>query len=412
MRRFLRDRFDVIPSTHRTKPVAVGLVVIILATLALLSAALRHIPLTPTGGRVIQAEFTAADQVSSRTVVRVGGVEVGHVESVGPGSNPYRSSIVRMRLANDRIALRADASAQIRWRTVFGGLVFIDLHPGSSSSPALGDRAIPAKQTSNQVEIDQLLETYTGPTAQTQRNLLRGLRNSFADPARISQSVRTLGPALGTVDRGMRPLHGTVAGDLKGLVSAAARTVAGLDDTARLQDLVVGAQRTLAATDTNRADLGALLQQLPPSLQSTSTTMQRLRTTLGHLDPLVARLHPGARALAPAARAATPALTAADAVLADAGPLLRAAGPTLDALRKASASGVPLLRALDPTLQRLIAELLPFLSSRDSGTKLRIYESIGPFFASIDSAASEFDSVGHRIRLLVPPSIAGFLTTP
>jgi hypothetical protein len=140
--------------------------------------------------------------------------------------------------------------------------------------------------------------------------------------------------------------------------------------------------------------------------------MQRLRTTLGHLDPLVARLHPGARALAPAARAATPALTAADAVLADARPLLRAAGPTLDALRKASASGVPLLRALDPTLQRLIAELLPFLSSRDSGTKLRIYESIGPFFASIDSAASEFDSVGHRIRLLVPPSIAGFLTTP
>jgi hypothetical protein len=139
--------------------------------------------------------------------------------------------------------------------------------------------------------------------------------------------------------------------------------------------------------------------------------MNRLRTTLGHLDPLVTALEPGARELAPATAAATPTLAKANSVLHAADPLLHAAGPTFDSLRGASNAGVPLINALNPTIQRLLSQLLPFLQSRDSGTRLRIYESIGPFFSSISSAASEYDSIGHRIRLEVPPSITGLLLT-
>src|SRR5207244_3750408 len=91
-------------------------------------------------------------------------------------------------------------------------------------------------------------------------------------------------------------------------------------------------------------------------------------------------------------------------------PLLHAAGPTLDALRAASKVGVPLLNSLDPTITRMLQELLPYLGTRDSGTGLRVFESIGPFFSSISSAASEYDSIGHRIRLEVAPSLTGFLT--
>jgi hypothetical protein len=91
-------------------------------------------------------------------------------------------------------------------------------------------------------------------------------------------------------------------------------------------------------------------------------------------------------------------------VLSEIRPLLRAAGPTLDALRGASITGVPLMRELDPTLRRLDAELLPFLRERDPETRLLNYEAIGPFFASLDAAASEFDREGYRIRLHVPPT--------
>jgi ABC-type transporter Mla subunit MlaD len=408
----LRNLIDVVPSKHRPRPVQIGLIVIALATLALVSAALRHIPLTPKGGRVMQAEFTAADQVSKRSVVRVGGVQVGIVESVKPGSDPYRTSVVAMRITDSGVQLHTDATAQIRWRTVFGGLVFIDLHPGSGSAPLLGDRPIPASQTSNQVELDQVLATYTGPTAARQRGVLHGLTSTFAAPAAIGKTVRTLSPALSTVDSGLRPLLGTENADLRGLVAATAKTVSGLDDTASLQTLVTSADRTLGVTDTQRAPLGSTIDLLPPSLQSTFTTMRRLRTTLGHLDPLVTHLEPGAVQIAPAADATRPALDDLHVVLRNAVPLLRAAGPAFDSLRAASGSGVPLLNALDPTVTRLLNQLLPYLNTRDSGTRLKVYESIGPFFSSISSAASQYDSIGHRIRLLVPPSITGFLTAP
>lgn len=411
MRELLRNFVDIVPARHHTRPATVGLIVFAIGGFLLLSAALRHVPLTPYGGRIMQAEFNAADQVSGRTVVRVGGVDVGSVAGVAAGSDPYRTTLVSMRITDDGVQLHSDATAQIRWRTVFGGLVYIELSPGSASKPLLSG-PIPASQTGNQVELDQVLATYTAPTAAEQKNVLHGLQSTFTAPAAIDQTIQTLGPALGSVDNGLRPLLGTTTGDLRGLVKSASKTMSTLNDTASLQNLVTGADQTLAVTDAERSALGSTMQLLPPSLQQTFTTMNRLRVTLGHLDPTVTALQPGARYLAPAADAAKPTLAEANTVLHDANPLLHAAGPTFDALRQASTTGVPLINALDPTVTRMINQLLPFLQSRDSGTKLRVYESIGPFFSSISSAASQYDSIGHRIRLEVVPSITGFLTTP
>jgi ABC-type transporter Mla subunit MlaD len=406
----LRDRIDIKPARHRPRPLGIGLVVIVVIVVALVSAVTHHVPLIPTSGQTVHAVFNSADQVSGRTVVRVDGVQVGNVVGVSPGPDPYRNSLVTMQITDPGIHLHSDASAQIRWRTVFGGLVYIDLHPGSSAAPALV-APIPVARTSNQVELDELLDTYSGVTPQEQRNMIGGLASSFSAPGGIDRTLHTLGPALTTAGAGLAPLLGTQDGDLSGLVAAAARTVAGLDNTPGLQNLVSGADETLAATDATHVGLGQSLDLLPSSLQSTDATMARLRITLIHLNPLVTRLQPGARAVAPAIHVADPTLGELDAVLHDARPLLSDASPTFAALHQASEEGVPLMEGLDPTLTRLVSKLLPFLNSTDSGTKLKIYESIGPFFSSIDSAASQYDAIGHRIRLSVVPSLAGFLTT-
>jgi ABC-type transporter Mla subunit MlaD len=307
--------------------------------------------------------------------------------------------------------LRSDASAAIRWRTLLGGLMYIDLQPGSPSAPPLGSAAIAAGRTSNQVELDQVLQPYAGSTAEAQRSLLKGLRDGVSDPTGIGHTIRTLSPALQTVDRGLAPLRGVRSDDLRGLVAATAKTVQGLDDTAGLSSLVAGAKQTLATTDAQRASLGATIELSPPSLGSTFTTMARLRTTLGHLDPLVARLRPGARMLASASQAAAPALAQTEGVLRDVRPLLLEAGPTFDALRQVSGTGVPLMDALHPTLTRMLSELLPYLRKRDPDTKLQIYETIGPFWSSLAMAAGEYDSVGHRIRFTVPPNVNSFVSS-
>lgn len=401
----LRRRLDIIPAHHRTRPVLTGSVMLVVVAFALLAGVTHNIPLiTINGGREVRAVFAAANQVSKRTVVRVGGVEVGRVAKVQPGPDPARSSLVTMRITNDDVHLHSDASAQIRWRTLLGGLMYIDLHPGSPSAPPLGDRPIPVGRTSNQVELDQFLQPYDGTTAEAQRKLLTGLRAALADPRGVGRTLDTLSPTLRTITQGVEPVLGREPDDLRHLVAGTAKTVSGLADARALQELVVGGNRALAAVAAQRRALGQLLELAPGALDSTFTTMQRLRTTLGHLDPLVTRLRPGVRELAPAARAATPAFVQTEAVLREARPLLRAAGPALDALRGTSTNGVPVMQGLNPTLQRLTDKLLPFLRDRDGGTRLRNYEAIGPFFSDLDAAAAEFDKEGYRIRLHVPPT--------
>jgi hypothetical protein len=70
------------------------------------------------------------------------------------------------------------------------------------------------------------------------------------------------------------------------------------------------------------------------------------------------------------------------------------------------------MHGLDPTVARLLTNILPWLGSRDSGTHLKNYESIGPFWSALAADAGEYDSIGYRIRFTVPPGTNSFLSTP
>lgn len=404
----VREAIDPVLAERQSHPLRNGAILIALVAFFFV-AAVFHIPLLPRGGEVIRAEFVNSSQVhfnakAPRTEVRVGGVKVGKVESLDPGRTP-RTSIVTMRL-NEEIedfSVRRDARADIRWRTFLGGEMYIDLKPGSSQTPRLKDTVIPATRTSNQQEVDDLLQLYDGGTEQAQRGAFKGLAEGFSDPPSAGRAIETTSPTLRTVERGARYARGREADDLRVLVAATGKTVEGLGrDRTALQALVEEGNRTLAVTNANREDLGEVLDESPSTLDSTSTTMRRIRSTLDHLDPLAARLRPGARAIAPAARAARPTLVETEALLRQSQPLLRSAGPTFDALGNASEAGVPLLRGLDPTLRRLDSELLPFLRERDERTQLRLFEALGPTFSSIDHLGSEFDRIGFRSRVTVP----------
>lgn len=404
----IRRAIDPVLAERETHPLRNGAIMIAVVSFLFL-AAVFHIPLLPRGGEVIRAEFVNSSQVhynakAPRTEVRVGGVKVGKVESLDPGRTP-RTSIVTMRLNEETedFSVRRDARADIRWRTFLGGEMYIDLKPGSSEAPRLKDTIIPVTRTSNQQELDDLVQLYDGGTEQAQRGMFKGLAEGFSDPPSAGRAIETASPTLRTVERGARNARGQEGDDLRALVAATGKTVEGLGrDRTALQDLVAEGNRTLAVTNANREDLGEVLDQSPSTLDSTSTTMRRIRTTLDHLDPLATRLRPGAREIAPAARAARPTLVETEAFLRQSQPLLRSAGPTFDALGNASEAGVPLLRGLDPTLRRLDSELLPFLRERDERTRLRLYEALGPTFSSIDHLGSEFDRIGFRSRVTVP----------
>ena len=408
----LRNVIDPRPAHLRDRPLLNGVILLALIGLVVYMALTHNIPIiNGKPGERLRADFAFANQVlPHQTPVRVNGVEVGKVDKIDAGPDPRRSTRVEMRITDDSIVVHEDARAEIRWRTLLGGRMYIDLEPGSARSPRKDDWVIPVAQTANQVEFDDLLQPYDGGTEQAQRDVLHGLSETLEDPRAVRAAVDAL-PGLETVGRGARPYLGTQAGDLRGVVAATATTVKALGaDTGALQQLVTGARQTLAATTAQRQNLGEFLEQSPPSLDETQATMTRVRTTLDHLDPLADRLRPGARKLASAANAAQPALDEAAALLREARPLLTDARPTFDDLGAAARSAVPVIQGLEPTVDRLNKSILPWLDERDGESEMKNYEGIGPFFSVLNMAAAEYDQVGYRLHLSTPAASNSVLT--
>jgi virulence factor Mce-like protein len=395
---------DPRPAHLRSRPLRNGAILFALIGLAIYMALTHNIPIiNGKPGERLRADFAFVNQVlAGQTPVRVNGVPVGIVDNVGAGPDPRRSSRVEMRITDDNVVVHADARAEIRWRTLLGGRMYIDLEPGSSGERRVDDWVIPVARTTSQVEFDDLLQPYDGGTEQAQRDIFRGLSGTLKQPATTRGAIEAL-PALETVGRGEEPVLGTDTGDLRKLVAATATTVEALGaDTTGLQRLVTGARQTLGATNARRSELGQFLEESPPSLDETLSTMARLRITLGHLDPLVDNLRPGARELAGAADAAKPALAEADGLLRELRPVLRDTRPTFDDLGATADAAVPVINGLKPTVNRLNSQILPWLRQRDDEEKLRNYEAIGPFFSVLNMAAAEYDSIGYRLHLSTP----------
>ena len=401
--RRLAERLEPVPAAHREHPLRIGFAVLAAGTLALWFCLTHSLPfLTHQHGRLVRAEFASANQVDTRTPVRVGGVDVGKVDAIQlePGR---RVALVTMRISDSGVTLHSDASADLRWRTMLGGRMYVALDPGSPSAPPLGERTIPADRTDSQVEFDHLNQVYDRDTPHWQRTVLHELPTALSQ-GRAAAAIDALSPSLDTVAHGVEPMLGTQPDDLTRLVQATARTARALGaDRRQLQGLVDGAAATLGTTAAHHAALGGAMQLTPPALDETIAAMRRVRTTLADLDPLVASLRPGVRVLPTAARTTRPALITADDLLRRARPLLRDLGPAMRSLGVASAAGRPLLRDLDPTVTRLRDELTPFLGYRDQDTGLRVYQAIGPTMSVLASAAGEFDGEGYWLHFPVEP---------
>lgn len=371
----------------------IGLAVALLGVLLLYVALTGHTPLNGgSGGTRLTARFADAVNVDDSTPVRVGGVDVGRVMSLAPA--PANTTRVAMSLTQRGLLVHQDAHAVIRWRTLLGGSMYIDLRPGSASAPPLRGE-IPLSQTSGQVDWDQLNSQMPGPTRPQFRRQFKGFDQALSAPAQEGNTIRVLGPAFAVIGSGSQALRGQQIGDLTHVVRSSAATLDAIgSDTASLQRLVDGADVTLGVTAAHNQNLAAAIQLSPPALASTRSSAVVLDQTLTALDPLVARLQPGARLLGPATTALKPLLGQTDRTLGNAVPLLQAAPGTLQSLGSASRQGVPLIRGLTPVVSRLNRRLLPFLATTDPDTRLKLYETFGPMASALSSSLSGYDSNG------------------
>ncbi len=399
----------------RRDPLFAGIAVVVVLVGAFLFALTKELPFVGDNGRLVTAEFPTARQVNGDTPVRVRGVNVGTVDSVRY-DDARRVSVVRLRLTDDHVHLRSDATAALRWRTVLGGRMELALDPGSAPSALQG----PIRRTRIQAELEDVTRVFQEDGGDGMRAVLRELPKALEGPA-AGRVIDGLAPRLRSLAPATRALRGERDGDLRRLVRSSARVTAATEAAhATLGAFVTGAAQTFRTTADRDAQLRATFRLAPAALRTTVATIGDLDATLPQLDALVRELRPGARRLGPVLARTTPTIVGLRSLLGAARPLVRRLRPAVAQLTTAASIGDRLLDGLDPTIRRTADDLVPYLERTDDDLGVPVYQLIGPGIATLGAAGGLYSEIGHLVNFPIQPGegsqtflpCATFITDP
>jgi phospholipid/cholesterol/gamma-HCH transport system substrate-binding protein len=339
---------------RRLSNVLIGVIVIALTAFAFYLAFAKQVPLVSGHGYQLKAVFADAQNIKSNSPVRVSGVNVGEVSAVehvvnanGQGQD---AAIVTMDLKDSALPIHQDATAQLRPRLFLEGNLFVDLHPGSPSAPKLDSGSvIPENQTSESVQLDQVLTSLQAPVRQDLQIFLKefgdGLEK-YGGAKGFRVSFKTSPAAYKYTSQVNEALLGTQPGDLAGFTSNLDVVARELNsNSAALQGLITNLNTVSGAFAANQASLRVAIRELPQTLAVGRPALFKLN-----------RDFPPLRAFA---REALPGVKAANSALDAANPWI---GQLRQLISKPELRG--LVKDLRPTIPRLAAlskDSLPFL---------------------------------------------------
>jgi virulence factor Mce-like protein len=281
----------------------------------------------------LKGTFHSANNLQPKSPVRIAGVDVGTVKEVKPLSGG-KGAQVTMEIKDSGLPIHTDAEMKIRPRIFLEGNFFVDILPGSPSTPALrSGETIPVNQTSTPVQLGDLLTALQSDT----RKDLQVLIEEYAQKGLGNGGAQAYNRSLDTAPEAFR--NAAIAND----------ATLGLSQH-DLSNLLRGQQRLFAELSANPATLKDLVTQL--------------RITTGALARQEGALQATVPALRDVLRVGTPALVSLDSALPalrafarDALPGVRSSGPTIDA----SLPFITQLRLLvrPQELRGLVADLRP-----------------------------------------------------
>jgi phospholipid/cholesterol/gamma-HCH transport system substrate-binding protein len=321
-------------------------------------------PFAPQGYR-LDAEFNQAPLLATQADVRISGVNVGKVVSVG--LDP-RTGLTRAVLQIDtRFAPRpADTRAILRAKTLLGE-TYVELSPGSRTAPKLADGAtIPQTQISSTVQLDQVLSTFDPATRhafevwqQSEGVALTGRGENF------NAALYELYPFAVNVDRVLAVLRQDSASTSTFLRDTGVVFSALSASPSQLQGFIRNANATFAATAAQSAALAATVKAFPAYLVQTRATVNRTARFAQTTKPLIDEFRPAAVQLSPALQGTVALAPELRDLMVDLGPLTPAAQAGVPALERFLNQSVPWLARLKPYLggaradRRLLQHLSP-----------------------------------------------------
>jgi phospholipid/cholesterol/gamma-HCH transport system substrate-binding protein len=293
-RRFRRRRYDEIPvvELHRTNPTRFAIIAFVILVVAVYFGFTKALPFKH--GYKLNAVFATAMNVHSKSPVRIAGVNVGKVTHIKREGN---GGVVEMEIEKGGLPIHADATAKIRPRIFLEGNWFVDLQPGSPSAPTLSSGAtLPITQTSNPVQLDQVLDALNTETRANLQNFLIGYGEGLTRKPNRAEDLEQ--------DPEVRGINGAQA-----LNKAYQRGPASLRATAVLQTATAGTQphdlsslvksigKVTAALNVHEQQLGEWVPHFNEFFRSFAQQSSSLREAVAVLPSSLESINKGLREL-------------------------------------------------------------------------------------------------------------------
>lgn len=284
-----------------------------------------------------KAEFSTGKSIApgQGQTVNIAGVTVGEIGRVDVKGG---RALVTMKIRRKYTPIYKDATALLRPKTGLEDMV-VELTPGSKSAGVAEEGfVVPIENTLPDVKLDEILAQLDTDTRDYLKLLVGGLGEGLGGQGKNLSSVfRRFDPTA----RDLAKLNGRLAKRRQHIRRAIHNFGVFLDALGdkdeKLKELVSSSNvvfRQLAEQD---VALRSALQQLPPTLRTTTTALGKADELARELGPTLEGLRPAARALGPSLRETRPFLRITTPIIRDQlRPFVRDARPTVAKLRPAA----------------------------------------------------------------------------
>jgi phospholipid/cholesterol/gamma-HCH transport system substrate-binding protein len=387
----------------------IGLIIVVMVVFGFYLAFTKKLPFTSNGYEV-KAVFRDAQNIALKSPVREAGVNIGEVTGVDPLPKS-NAAVLTMSIKDEGRPIHEDARLQIRPRLFLEGNLFVDVHPGSPSAPELhGGDQIPIQQTSNSVQLDQILTTLQANVRGNLQLALREVGNAF-EKYGGAEGLRNIyakgGPAYKNTAWVNEALLGTRAHDLSGLVRNFDIVASALDrNEPQLKDLVTNLRIVTGSFAAQDRALQASIHELPGTLFAARPVFENLNRSFPFLRAFSREALPGVRSSGPTLTVATPFIYQLRKLVSK--PELRGLTkdlrPTVPQLARLARAQMPFMeqaRALSSCFNHVV---IPWsnstIPSNDGETGIgKIYEETGYGLAGIAGESRSGDANGQYIRV-------------
>jgi ABC-type transporter Mla subunit MlaD len=386
---------------------------IIIVAVFLAYNANNGLPFVPTYR--VSTEICDAARLGPNNEVRIGGNRVGVVESIDTVPAPPNSgceaadgssasTVAKLNLKLDKSAdpIPADSTVRVRYRSSFG-LKYLEISRGTSQSGLPAGATLPLSQSTQQVEFDDVYNTFDTATRENSRRVLQGYGDAFAARgASLNEAIGALNPLFAN----LRPVSKVLAEPATQLerffpeLGDAARIVApvAVDNAQQFTNGAIA----FGAISSDPQALRDTISGGPPALESGLRSLPVQQPFLADFADFSQLLRPGVRDLRAALPVLNQAVSIGKKVLPRTVPMNHDLQGVMEELNNLVA---------DPsTLTSLTRLGDTFNLTQDAGAKIGPNQTVCNYFNYwVTFLTSHFElptPYGYAERV-VPPSIAG-----